>query len=203
MKIFIFALLTLLSVNVSAGPYIDFGLGYIQSIPGQAEGTMTINGELVATERREANIELDSPLLMLRGGYTHSGFHIELDSFGTNANKDQSITSLRMYKRFYADFGLGNGIYGDFGIGTILQAPAESKSETEQDGPLTIRINSKATVNLDDTFLMYRAGYRWKPINLHIHKTESSWHLELERIGSLFEPNSSITTLRFYKRWEW
>lgn len=192
MKLITFVLFALLSANASAGPYIDFGLGYIQTIPGQASGTLTVNGEVVASEQRTTNIDLNSPFFMFKGGYhwDTTDFYLEIEKFGIIDDKEQSISSLRVYQRFEADIGL----YADFGVGRVLEAPSKNKSETERQGPLTVTLDQRATVNLSDTFLMYRIGYRWQSTNMH---------LELERIGDLLDTESSITTARIYKRWEW
>lgn len=192
MKTLIFALFILLSANVSAGPYTDFGLGYIQSVPGKADSVLTTNGTVTAQLNEKGTVELDSPFLMFRLGYrwASTNMHLELNRFGLFNNDTTQITSWRGYKRFESDMGF----YSDIGLGYVIDVPSKSKTRTETEGPVTMRLDQSATIDLDSPFPMIRLGYRWKSTNMH---------LEYERIGNLMQTNRSISTINVYKRWEW
>ena len=196
MKIFIFVLFTLLSANVSAGPYTDFGLGYIQSVPGESESILTMNGRVVVNVNQKGIVDLDSPFLMVRFGYRFvndgwsDNIHLEYNRFGLFADDTASISSWRAYKRFESDIGF----YTDLGVGTVIDVPTKTETETEVEGPMVQTLHQTATIDLNSPFPMVRLGYRWRKPNLHF---------EYERIGKLHNEHESISTVTIYKRWEW
>ncbi len=213
MKIFIFILFTLLSANVSAGPYTDFGIGYIQAIPGESHGILTLNGDVIVEVNEKESIDLDSPFLTLRLGYRFdsTNIHLEFNRFGLLDNETASVSSWRAFKRFDAE---STGFYTDLGVGYVIDVPSKTKTKTEDlsdgamtqiegpDGsiteievpPMVLTATATATINLDSPFPMVRFGYKWKTTNIH---------LEYERIGKLFDEHESISTINLYKRWEW
>lgn len=218
MKIFIFVLFTLLSANVSAGPYVDFGLGYIQSIPGESDVILTLNGNVIVQVNEKESIDLDSPFLTLRLGYRFENdnwtdnVHLEYNRFGLLDSETASVSSWRAFKRFESKgIRLIKGFYTDLGLGYVIDVPSKTKTKTEDqtamteiegpDGsvsvvevPVVLTATATATINLDSPFPMVRLGYRWKTSNVH---------LEYERIGTLFDSRESISTITVYKKWEW
>ena len=196
MKIFIFILFTLLSANVSAGPYVDFGIGYIQAIPGESESILTLNGKVIVQINEKESIDLDSPFLTLRLGYRFdnddwsNNVHLEYNRFGLLDNDTASVSSWRAFKRFESE---STGFYGDLGAGYVIDIPSKTKTMTEVEGPMVLTATATATINLDPLFPMVRFGYKWK----------SNFHLEYERIGKLFDEHESISTINVYKQWEW
>ena len=199
MKIFIFVLFTLLSANVSAGPYVDFGLGYIKNLPSKSEGTLEQNGTVVVRLNDNSNVQLDSPFIMIRGGYRFEtdnwsdNVHMEYDRFGLLDQAEESISSWRIYKRLEVDRN-SSGFYLDLGIGGIINAPEKQQSETEREGPIVLVATAQHTLDIDSPFPMARVGYNWKSTNLHF---------EYERFGELQHRDKSISNIRLYKRWEW
>ena len=191
MKAFTFIFMALLSANVSAGPYIDFGLGYIQSIPGKSESTLERNGDVIVRVNDKSDIDLDSPFFTIRAGYRwdETNVHFEYNRFGLLDDTKSSISSWRLYKRLESDIGF----YTDLGAGYAFDVPEEKNTETESYGPVTYELKQEATIDLDSPFPMVRLGYRWKTTNIH---------LEYERVGNMFDDSKSISTLTLNKRWE-
>lgn len=191
MKIFIFILFTLLSVNVNAGIYTDLGFGYIQTLPGDVDTTLAVNGDIVVHLNEKANVEIASPFLMFRLGYEWNVInYLEYNRTGSLTSDKTSITTIRLYRRFESKLGF----YTDLGFGYVIDIPEETISETERDEYNNIfHIVQTAIIDLNSPFPMARVGYRWKSSNIHI---------EFEKIGNIFEGNESILTLNIFKRWE-
>lgn len=192
MKIFIFILFTVISVNVNAGLYTDFGFGYVQSMPGESDIILELNGNIIVHANEKANVEIESPFTMIRVGYRWdvSNYHLEYHRFGLLNDNTESISSARVYRRFE----LKNGLYTDLGIGYVIDLPNETETEIEHDEyDNTYQMTQTATINLDSPFPMIRLGFKWKSTNIQ---------LEVEQIGNIFDKDESIFTINMSKRWE-
>jgi hypothetical protein len=84
-----------------AGPYLQFGIGFIHNIPAYAEVEATFEDGASIRVEEKGIIRLDSTHPIYGAGYRFkSNLHIELEVQGELGDKDHSITTFKVYKRW-------------------------------------------------------------------------------------------------------
>ena len=76
------------------------------------------------------------------------------------------------------------------GGGWLHNLPMQGTAETDFNGQ-TIIVEEEAVINIESPFLELGVGYEW-----------DGYHIELNRFGILDDRERSITTFRFYKKFE-
>ncbi len=87
--------------DVVAGPYAQLGYGWIRDLPVENHSTITSYQTVLVEVESETTIRIETSFFDIAFGYRfNNDVHIEYYRFGLLDDTSQSISTLRLYKRW-------------------------------------------------------------------------------------------------------